>query len=172
MEMEIIYVSILVLLDVSLEVHKSTPPLTPTKFQSLFSWMFPSKLQKMSILALIVVRFNPCSLGCFPRRPKLLQLAIRFYLFQSLFSWMFPSKYKKSVCLISTYQFQSLFSWMFPSKCVGFVNAEYDTSFNPCSLGCFPRSIIFGIVFCIVGCFNPCSLGCFPRSLLIYQLIL
>ena len=36
--------------------------------------------------------------------------------------------------------FQSLFSWMFSSKMSLFIHAVCGSSFNPCSLGCFPRS--------------------------------
>ena len=42
--------------------------------------------------------------------------------------------------MIDDMSFQSLFSWMFPSKAVVADDEPKDGSFNPCSLGCFPRS--------------------------------
>ena len=65
-----------------------------TEFQSLFSWMFRSKL------AYKVAEFA---------RIK----------FQSLFSWMFRSKLM-IYQIIGSFKFQSLFSWMFRSKLVSF----------------------------------------------------
>jgi len=109
-------VSILVLVDVSLEELFSNPDTHFNTFQSLFSWMFRSKVAfplvaeiqyPVSILVLVDVSlegaamvlfliggtgFNPCSRGCFARRP-LMGVSPRSMLkFQSLFSWMFRSK--------------------------------------------------------------------------------
>ena len=109
-------VSILVLLDVSLEVCK-------------FAHFFYD--HQVSILVLLDVSleescstgsthwlpgFNPCSLGCFPRRVAFPARILSAHLFQSLFSWMFCSKALLVVDLYFCCQFQSLFSWMFCSK--------------------------------------------------------
>ena len=163
------WVSILVLLDVFLEVNTRRESARALEFQSLFSWMFFSKCRccdhsdhaarvsilvlldvflevapirfhvislRVSILVLLDVfledgldkrqgyrkgvsilvlldvfleaipppaipestrGFNPCSLGCFSRRPALETLPVCIREFQSLFSWMFFSKHN-SVC--------------------------------------------------------------------------
>jgi len=67
--------------------------------------------------------------------------------------------------------FQSLFSWMFFSKpwsCrPGF---SPWCSFNPCSLGCFSRSLANpGRRDMPALGFNPCSLGCFSRSTMLQR---
>ena len=83
--------------------------------------------------------------------------------------------------------FQSLFSWMFRSKSGEQLNSGLLWGFNPCSLGCFARSLrvvvipdhdtqfqsLFSWMFrpkypriaisCLFCGFNPCSRGCFAR---------
>ena len=83
--------------------------------------------------------FNPCSLGCFPR--SLQGSGFLFVeLFQSLFSWMFSSKfflrigpfqYHVSILVLLDVFLEVLQPGGLQKKC---------SSFNPCSLGCFPRS--------------------------------
>ena len=110
-------VSILVLVDVSLEETDPIVAGTYVKFQSLFSWMFRSKMQDKST-SWRISSFNPCSRGCFARSPpRGVHIAMRSGFnpcsrgcfarsqvyrdpkhravgFQSLFSWMFRSKDK------------------------------------------------------------------------------
>ena len=126
-------VSILVLVDVSLEGVTVTVSLQIDWFQSLFSWMFRSKNHRVTDAAQ----------------------------FQSLFSWMFRSKsVAKSDLIVSILVlvdvsleverpahvfhgllFQSLFSWMFRSKIQVPCSITRMSSFNPCSRGCFARSV-------------------------------
>ncbi len=238
-------VSILVLLDVFLEGYTVIRVAGQCGFQSLFSWMFSSKIDIHETHA-IDPGFNPCSLGCFPRRTICSLSSPRQSLFQSLFSWMFSSKVDHSTvnpcslgCFLEVrrstmcfnpcslgcfprrccgrvdvsltrvsilvlldvflevlrrhyescdWQFQSLFSWMFSSKTLLHARIQrvfyvsilvlldvfleavdkkafvvLDSGFNPCSLGCFPRSDTHDPLGRLDHGFNPCSLGCFPR---------
>jgi len=137
-------------------------PLSMYWFQSLFSWMFRSKI--------------PAEYVCCSK-----------YRFQSLFSWMFRSKhtrtserrYRVAVSILVLVDvpledgtihskrlrtgFQSLFSWMFRSKAVCFCDREGRVSFNPCSRGCSARSVLRSAGCPGPFCFNPCSRGCSAR---------
>ena len=88
-------VSILVLVDVSLEATKSAGTMTFARC------------------------FNPCSRGCFAR------------------SQIQEEKEQKRMA------FQSLFSWMFRSKNCSAIPTPTSTRFNPCSRGCFARRSLF-----------------------------
>ena len=110
------------------------------RFQSLFSWMFSSKIWNDRSFTPEPESFNPCSLGCFPRSQAGTGCACRGTGFQSLFSWMFSSKYPGPTVQSLNLLFQSLFSWMFSSKFTKRPHISFNTCFNPCSLGCFPRS--------------------------------
>ena len=71
--------------------------------------------------------------------------------FQSLFSWMFRSKRTLQAGTTPPERFQSLFSWMFRSKLWHDHASMGDCSFNPCSRGCFARSLgSGGITFSMV----------------------
>ena len=111
-------VSILVLLDVFLEV-------------------FPSDR------SISVSRFNPCSLGCFPRSLTTRGITKKVLQFQSLFSWMFSSKFpgdpvprflRLSVSILVLLD-------VFLEVWIMVVWSGECPSFNPCSLGCFPRRV-------------------------------
>ena len=114
------------------------------RFQSLFSWMFSSKFARIRASSSSSC-FNPCSLGCFPRSFSF--GSVHFSItFQSLFSWMFSSKsynqgdYKKSAP-VSILVLLDVFLEVPRRSCFP-VSAI--VSFNPCSLGCFPRSLDHG----------------------------
>ena len=105
-----VIVSILVLLDDSLEVCEDIRHFYGIGFQSLFSWMIRSKN----------------SVAYLPKPDRL---------FQSLFSWMIRSKDRVRLASGFTWRFQSLFSWMIRSKNLYAPIGESKTCFNPCSLG-------------------------------------
>ena len=108
-------VSILVLVDVSLEETDPIVAGTYVKFQSLFSWMFRSKMQDKST-SWRISSFNPCSRGCFARSPpRGVHIAMR--------SGFNPCS---RGCFARSLTMQYL-----PDNMVGF---------NPCSRGCFARS--------------------------------
>ena len=111
-------VSILVLLDVGLEVHPHILPETPFwEFQSLFCWMLVWKSLKNSVRCLILsvsilvlldvgLEDGPCESKCSPK-----------LLFQSLFCWMLVWK----------------------SYAATQVRCNY-LCFNPCFAGCWSGS--------------------------------
>src|SRR5208282_1227004 len=112
-----ISVSILVLLDASLEAFVIVVfPRVYVVFQSLFSWMFPSK--------------HPIASTC-KHGDK----------FQSLFSWMFPSKCSSSAPISGPCWFQSLFSWMFPSKIAFIIGFLYRRKFQSLFSWMFPSKL-------------------------------
>ena len=105
-------------MDVSLEEGFGDEHFTLCQFQSLFSWMFRSKI--------LAAGFRPA-----------------VNMFQSLFSWMFRSKRIRKGATRRDIEFQSLFSWMFRSKNPdSVVYVSTNVSFNPCSRGCFARSFM------------------------------
>ena len=158
-------VSILVLVDVSLESGpvRYTRART-TMFQSLFSWMFRSKSPNDATPAR-TPGFNPCSRGCFARNIGLVDEDLGSVEFQSLFSWMFRSKKLNERLFAFFLRFQSLFSWMFRSK-------SGTSSLKPHGSGV---SILVLVdvsleketdnpeLYYWRG-FNPCSRGCFARN--------
>jgi len=118
--------------------------------------------------------FNPCSLGCFPRRHAAQSIQCQYHpQFQSLFSWMFPSKIVRLCQLGVVVHVVSILVLLDVSleDHISTRLRRHFTCFNPCSLGCFPRSWQYYNGATYVGnlgqntCFNPCSLGCFPRRM-------
>ena len=109
-------VSILVLVDVSLEVYIIICKNNTIQFQSLFSWMFRSKWE-LAAFPYAVRGFNPCSRGCFARsvyhnlqeqhHPVSILVLVDVSLEVELAAFPY-----------AVMGFQSLFSWMFRSKCI------------------------------------------------------
>ena len=111
------------------------------KFQSLFSWMFSSKPTAAVRLHVLNLCFNPCSLGCFPRRIERISLILSSSSFNPCSLGCFPRRGRSTAHRRYIDRFQSLFSWMFSSKIWNDKSFTPEPeSFNPCSLGCFPRS--------------------------------
>ena len=89
--------------------------LPTSRFQSLFSWMFPSKSTARDQYPVVEYGFNPCSLGCFARSGRYRGNGPDLW-FQSLFSWMISLEEFRLYDSWYTSMFQSLFSWMIRSK--------------------------------------------------------
>ena len=183
-------VSILVLVDVSLEVFCLVPEPHPEEVSILVLVDVSLEVMRLPPLRSTGRSFNPCSRGCFARRRNFMSGNQLRWMFQSLFSWMFRSKVRREEHMIFGNGFQSLFSWMFRSKgiacsvvdrfdivsilvlvdvslevpVVAFVDAGF-LCFNPCSRGCFARSTYSATVTGTSTGFNPCSRGCFARRL-------
>ncbi len=134
-------VSILVLVDVSLEACSFFLHSLNEEFQSLFSWMFRSKRDGgryntrrdgVSILVLVDVSleacefsgrvceafrcFNPCSRGCFARRKEICPPALCGTSFNPCSRGCFARSMEIVNLTREESEFQSLFSWMFRSK--------------------------------------------------------
>ena len=162
-------VSILVLVDVSPEVPAMTGHAAIRRmFQSLFSWMF---------------------------RPKTVvsEHADRPVWFQSLFSWMFrpkiasdrhteqidrsvsilvlvdvsPEEYNRALKHSDRHVSILVLVDVSPEDPVTARVTTCTDGFNPCSRGCFARSIQVHPVQHLLHGFNPCSRGCFARRSLI-----
>ena len=132
-------VSILVLVDVSLEVYWKRGDREPVVgfnpcSRGCFARSTPEDRPDDRSEG-----FNPCSRGCFARSLCVLLLLLGVMGFQSLFSWMFRSKRIHHAIGRCPCLFQSLFSWMFRSKAVHPPQEHDGLSFNPCSRGCFAR---------------------------------
>ena len=136
----------------------------PDWFQSLFSWMFSSKTGETMVFHRLIPCFNPCSLGCFPRSPSLRIVhpggMVSILVLLDVFLEEDACPCCRRECTVSIlvlldvflevdlpptqcfllWEFQSLFSWMFSSKYVAIAERRLEKGFNPCSLGCFPRS--------------------------------
>ena len=108
-------VSILVLVDVSLEVFRCALWIRCIWFQSLFSWMFRSKIY-CPPEPTHVPGFNPCSRGCFARRVPYSSSSRSSSCFNPCSRGCFARSVIRSPINPVVYQFQSLFSWMFRSK--------------------------------------------------------
>jgi len=162
--------------------------MTRSQFQSLFSWMFPSKSRSNSS-AIVRTSFNPCSLGCFPRRLSIFTEDVRFCSFNPCSLGCFPRRYCYcgfrspgcvSILVLLDVSLEGIRVYCLIRVQVVSILVLLDVSlevrqhcqrryvkrgFNPCSLGCFPRSggYPYAVAYDSTG-FNPCSLGCFPRS--------
>ena len=109
-------VSILVLVDVSLEDPNYQLIRHRAMFQSLFSWMFRSKPSRYAPRS--SGSFNPCSRGCFARRTK----------------WILPCfLYPVSILVLVDVSLEACTE----SEPVA------ESGFNPCSRGCFARSPVY-----------------------------
>ena len=109
------------------------------QFQSLFSWMFRSKLCLVRMSDQIMC-FNPCSRGCFAR---------------SNWPVVAVTYVEVSILVLVDVSLEDpsgqIYLWMI-------------SSFNPCSRGCFARSPPIGQSHEFMS-FNPCSRGCFARRI-------
>ena len=185
-------VSILVLVDVSPEVHHCKYLHERSVFQSLFSWMFRPKMPGSSDQLELTTGFNPCSRGCFARSPRghddrKMSHPVRVSIL--VLVDVSPEAGACSMSIADFYGFQSLFSWMFRPKTESrrlrrsssnvsilvLVDVSPEAphlhragtvvvSFNPCSRGVSPEDRCHCTSITDMMCFNPCSRGCFARS--------
>ena len=108
-------------------------------FQSLFSWMFSSK--NINIGARIKMTcFNPCSLGCFPRRRRRRRrrgaVVVSILVLLDVFLEGCHCMSTRFAGRVSILVLLDVFLEVFDFHTSGIITY----SFNPCSLGCFPRS--------------------------------
>ena len=134
-------VSILVLVDVSLEAQHLCRAERPAMVSILVLVDVSLEVRSAELDSGLLWGFNPCSRGCFARSLRVAVIPDHDTQFQSLFSWMFRSKYRRIAISCLILRFQSLFSWMFRSKTSVLSFPGTPTCFNPCSRGCFARSM-------------------------------
>ena len=155
------------------KIYAVIDPVEGFEFQSLFSWMFRSKTGCTSAGIILTLGFNPCSRGCFARRswsesivPILVLMMFSILVLRGCFcSKSLHRSDHRSTCpgffvSILVLVDVSLEGWS--SDRLG----RSATGFNPCSRGCFARSIASGHCIGIDLSFNPCSRGCFARSII------
>ena len=157
-------VSILVLLDVFLEAVSAATRVTTWLVSILVLLDVFLEDWRDNGVPPAIPCFNPCSLGCFPRSPSLRIVhpggMVSILVLLDVFLEEDACPCCRRECTVSIlvlldvflevdlpptqcfllWEFQSLFSWMFSSKYVAIAERRLEKGFNPCSLGCFPRS--------------------------------